>query len=218
MQAVPIRVLIADRQPRLRSILSRSAIHIIGEAFDGIEAIAKTVDLDPDILLLDFKLPSADALTILQIVQRRAPRSKVILFASSEYRDEFAEAMRLGCSGILLKESPTSLIKKSIEKVHAGEVWLDRNTIAAVVRQFGSHREALAYLLTRREREVIVGIARGLKNKQIAEQMSITEQTVKNHLRKLFDKLGVSDRLELALYAIHNGLHLHSESFRHNEG
>jgi|GraSoiStandDraft_50_1057286.scaffolds.fasta_scaffold214644_2 two-component system, NarL family, nitrate/nitrite response regulator NarL len=217
MLAVPIRVLIADTQPivleGLRSVLSPSGIHVIGEAFDGIEAITKTIDLDPDVLVLDFKLPRADALTVLQSVQSRAPRSKVILFASSEYRGEFPEAIRLGCSGILLKESSTDLIKKSIEKVHAGEIWLDTKTIAAVLHQFGSHRGALVCPLTKREREVIAGIARGLKNKQIAEQMSISEQTVKNHLQKLFDKLGVSDRLELALYAIHTGLHVELESF-----
>ena len=131
------------------------------------------------------------------------------------------EAMKLGCSGILSKDSSVSLIEKSIQKVYAGEIWLDSNTTAAVIRQFASPtdfppvhgatngkptRERAQ--LSQREREIIILIAQGYKNKEIAEKMFITEQTVKNHLHNVFDKLGVSDRLELALYAIHNSLHL----------
>jgi two-component system nitrate/nitrite response regulator NarL len=105
--------------------------------------------------------------------------------------------------------------------VFAGEIWLDSNTTAAVIRQFASPTDFPAVhaggngkaareraQLSQREREIIVLIAQGYKNKEIAEKMFITEQTVKNHLHNVFDKLGVSDRLELALYAIHNSLHL----------
>ena len=127
--------------------------------------------------------------------------------------------MKLGCSGILSKESAISLIERSIAKVYAGEIWLDSNTTAAVIRQFASPAEFPAPAnngktsreraqLSQREREIIILIAQGYKNKEIAEKMFITEQTVKNHLHNVFDKLGVSDRLELALYAIHNSLHL----------
>jgi two-component system, NarL family, nitrate/nitrite response regulator NarL len=144
----------------------------------------------------------------------------VLLFASSEHKEEFVEAMKLGCSGVLLKEGPVGLIEKSVHKVCAGEIWLDSNTTAAVIRQFASpgdfpssqhpngkpNRERAQ--LSQREREIIVLIAQGYKNKEIAEKMFITEQTVKNHLHNVFDKLGVSDRLELALYAIHNSLHV----------
>jgi DNA-binding NarL/FixJ family response regulator len=128
--------------------------------------------------------------------------------------------MKLGCSGILLKEASTALIEKSIVKVRDGEIWLDSNTTAAVIRQFASPVETQPTAtngtknireraqLSQREREIIVLIAQGYKNKEIAEKMFITEQTVKNHLHNVFDKLGVSDRLELALYAIHNSLHV----------
>jgi DNA-binding NarL/FixJ family response regulator len=150
----------------------------------------------------------------------------VILFASAENKDEFVEAMKLGCSGILLKETSTALIEKSIHRVHAGEIWLDSTTTAAVIRHFASPKDFPAAhapsahsggngktpreraQLSQREREIIVLIAQGYKNKEIAEKMFITEQTVKNHLHNVFDKLGVSDRLELALYAIHNSLHV----------
>ena len=222
--AASIRVLIADEQPivleGLRSVLSQHPnIHIVGEASDGMEAIDKTVHLDPDIVVMDIKLPRVDGLTVLRSLQTRAPRSKVIIFAAGDTKDEFVEAMKLGCSGILLKGASTGLIEKSIQKVYAGEIWLDSNTTAAVIRQFASPSDFPAAhpngkptreraQLSQREREIIVLIAQGYKNKEIAEKMFITEQTVKNHLHNVFDKLGVSDRLELALFAIHNSLHL----------
>src|SRR5437763_216248 len=219
-----IRLLIVDGQPivleGLRHVLGQqSRIQIVGEAIDGIEAIEKAVQLDPDVLLMDLKLPRIDGLSVLRNVQTRAPRCKVILFASSDSKDDFVEAMKLGCCGILLKEASPSLIEKSIVRVHGGETWLASNTTAAVIRHFaapgefpGGHNNGKTTReraqLSQREREIIVLIAQGYKNKEIAEKMFITEQTVKNHLHNVFDKLGVSDRLELALYAIHNSLHL----------
>ena len=106
--------------------------------------------------------------------------------------------------------------------MHAGEIWLDSHTTAAVIRQFARRRRgaraagirrrplanASARLLSQREREIVALVAQGFKNKEMAEKMFISEQTVKNHLHNIFDKLGVSDRLELALYAIHRKLHL----------
>ena len=224
MSTAPIRVLIADGHPivleGLRNVLNQQAsIQVVGEAADGMEAIEKAVSLDPDVVMMDLRMPRVDGLTVLRSIHTRAPRSKVILFSGSDSKDEFVEAMKLGCSGILSKESAISLIERSIAKVYAGEIWLDSNTTAAVIRQFASPAEFPAPAnngkssreraqLSQREREIIILIAQGYKNKEIAEKMFITEQTVKNHLHNVFDKLGVSDRLELALYAIHNSLHL----------
>jgi two-component system nitrate/nitrite response regulator NarL len=225
MSSAPIRVLIADGHPivleGLRTVLGHQpTLQVVGEAADGMEAIEKTVSLDPDVVLMELKLPRVDGLTVLRSIQARAGRSKVILFSSSENKEEFVEAMKLGCSGILSKDSSITLIEKSILKVFAGEIWLDSNTTAAVIRQFASPTDFPAVhagngkttreraQLSQREREIIILIAQGYKNKEIAEKMFITEQTVKNHLHNVFDKLGVSDRLELALYAIHNSLHL----------
>ncbi len=222
--STPIRVLIADGAPivlqGLRRVLeNHSTIEVVGEATDGLDTIDKAVALEPDVVLMDLKLPRVDGLTVLRSIQSRT-KSRVILFAAADHRDEFVEAMKLGCSGILHKDVPTSLIEKSIEKVNAGEIWLDSNTTAAVMRKFAAPGEASPSgpangkapreraQLSQREREIIVLIAQGYKNKEIAEKMFITEQTVKNHLHNVFDKLGVSDRLELALYAIHNSLHL----------
>jgi DNA-binding NarL/FixJ family response regulator len=124
----------------------------------------------------------------------------------------------MGARGIVLKQTASELIVKSIRKVHAGEIWLDSQTTAAVMRQFASATAEPAPVqggrvrerspLSAREREIVALVAQGYKNKEMAEKMFISEQTVKNHLHNIFDKLGVSDRLELALYAIHKGLHL----------
>jgi DNA-binding NarL/FixJ family response regulator len=220
-----IRLLIAEDQPvvraGLRAILeTASDIQIVGEAGDGQEAIERALDLSPDVIISELRLPKSDGLAILRNLQGRGLPTKFLLFTSSDNKDDFIEAMKLGCSGILLKDAAPALIVKSIQKVNAGEIWLDSNTTAAVIRQFASpvdsatpHASAGAKpreraQLSQREREIIVLIAQGYKNKEIAEKMFITEQTVKNHLHNVFDKLGVSDRLELALYAIHNSLHL----------
>ncbi len=230
MPTQPIRVLIADGQPivleGLRCVLNQySHVQVVGEAADGIELIEKATHLEPDVILLDFKLPRVDGLSVLRNIRDRVLGTKVIMFASADSKDEFVEAMKLGCSGILLKENSTSLIEKSIQRVQAGEIWLDSNTTAAVIRHFASPKDFPAAhtaggsssnnkasreraQLSQREREIIILIAQGYKNKEIAEKMFITEQTVKNHLHNVFDKLGVSDRLELALYAIHNSLHV----------
>jgi DNA-binding NarL/FixJ family response regulator len=163
-----------------------------------------------------------DGLAAMQALQQIMPQVKVIVLTASEDKNEFVQAMKLGCSGIVLKQTAPDLIVKSIRKVHGGEIWLDSHTTAAVMRQFASPSEALVAPtvskggrerspLSTREREIVGLVAQGYKNKEMAEKMFISEQTVKNHLHNIFDKLGVSDRLELALYAIHKGLHLSAE-------
>lgn len=224
MSTTPIRVFLADAHPivleGLKRVLNQQpGIEVVGEAWDGMDAIDKIVQTSPDVVLLDLKMPRVDGLTVLRSIQTRAPQSRVILFTSTENKEDFVEAMKLGCCGILQKDASVGMIEKSIHKVHAGEIWLDSNTTAAVFRSFASPGEFSAShtngklpreraQLSQREREIIILIAQGYKNKEIAEKMFITEQTVKNHLHNVFDKLGVSDRLELALYAIHNSLHI----------
>jgi len=218
----PVKVLIADDHPIVREGLRRllsleDDVEIVGEASDG-EATVSMVDrLDPDIVLLDIRMPGMDGFGALQKLQRLGKKTRVIVLTASEDKNEYVQAMKLGCSGIVLKQTAADLIIKSIRKVHAGEIWLDSHTTAAVMRQFsnpldsnnssgGRGRERSP--LSTREREIVTLVAQGYKNKEMAEKMFISEQTVKNHLHNIFDKLGVSDRLELALYAIHKGLHV----------
>jgi len=223
----PIRIVIADDHPifrdSLKHLLSReSDFQVVAEVGHGDEVLPALEIHKPDILLLDLKMPGTHGLTILQKLQiSNTAATRVIVLTASDDKSEFVHAMKLGTCGIVLKQSPTDLLFKSIRKVHAGEIWLDSDTTSAVMQQFatgvddrplpapalnGRSRERSP--LSQREREIVGLVAQGFKNKEMAEKMFISEQTVKNHLHNIFDKLGVSDRLELALYAIHKKLHL----------
>lgn len=220
-----IRVVIADDHPIVRDGLKKllaleDDLEVVGEAGDGREVLERVQELEPDVLLLDLRMPNLDGLSALQALQQSNRSTRVIVLTASEDKNEFVQAMKLGCSGIVLKQTAPDLIVKSIRKVHAGEIWLDSHTTAAVMRQFSSPMDLAAAgqtktrersPLSQREREIVALVAQGYKNKEMAEKMFISEQTVKNHLHNIFDKLGVSDRLELALYAIHKGLHVGNE-------
>jgi DNA-binding NarL/FixJ family response regulator len=225
-----VRIVLADDHPIVRDGLKKlleleEDFAVVGEASDGREVLQKVQELDPDVLLLDLRMPNLDGLSALQALQQTNSRTRVIVLTASEDKNEFVQAMKLGCSGIVLKQTAPDLIVKSIRKVHSGEIWLDSLTTAAVMRQFSSGMEVVNGAsgsvkgrerspLSAREREIVALVAQGYKNKEMAEKMFISEQTVKNHLHNIFDKLGVSDRLELALYAIHKGLHLAPDTTR----
>jgi two-component system, NarL family, nitrate/nitrite response regulator NarL len=215
-----IRIVIADDHPifrdGLRKLLSlEEDFRVVAEARDGKEVLEVLEEHQPDILLLDLKMPGLDGLTALQKLQNSRTKTKVIVLTASEDKNQFVQAMKFGTCGIVLKQTATELLIKSIRKVHSGEIWLDSHTTAAVMRQFSSPMESVPLgsrdrdrsPLSQREREIVVLVAQGFKNKEMAEKMFISEQTVKNHLHNIFDKLGVSDRLELALYAIHKNIH-----------
>jgi DNA-binding NarL/FixJ family response regulator len=226
VHSAKIRVGIVDDHPIVREGLRRlledqGDIEIVGECENGRQALELVEDLHPDVLLLDLKMPGMDGLTALQMLQHSTHKTRVIVLTASEDKNEWVQAMKLGCSGIVVKQTQPELIVKSIRKVHSGEIWLDSHTTAAVMRQFSSSQDSVSpdaaksgrerSPLSAREREIVALVAQGYKNKEMAEKMFISEQTVKNHLHNIFDKLGVSDRLELALYAIHKGLHLSAE-------
>jgi DNA-binding NarL/FixJ family response regulator len=219
-----IRVVLADDHPIVREGLRKlltleEDIEVVGEAADGREVVKLVQETTPDVVVLDLRMPHMDGLATLQALQQLERKVRVIILTASEDKNEFVQAMKLGCSGIVLKQTAPELIVKSIRKVHSGEIWLDSHTTAAVMRQFagpgemapedhGPGRGRERSPLSQREREIVGLVAQGYKNREMAEKMFISEQTVKNHLHNIFDKLGVSDRLELALYAIHKGLHL----------
>ena len=223
-----IRIVVADDHPIFRDGLCKllaleEDFEVVAQAQDGREVLDVLQQYEPDILLLDLKMPGLDGLATLQRLQQAKNKTRVIVLTASDDKNEFVQAMKLGTSGIVLKQTATELLIKSIRKVHAGEIWLDSHTTAAVIRQFVANDEAGPIThqmptsapprererspLSQREREIVALVAQGFKNKEMAEKMFISEQTVKNHLHNIFDKLGVSDRLELALYAIHNNLH-----------
>jgi two-component system nitrate/nitrite response regulator NarL len=173
----------------------------------------------PDVALLGWPASSPNSQRIFASIQEAKAPTRIIMLVKDDVKEDFVEAVRQGCCGIVPKQTSTELLLKSIRKVHAGEFWLDRMTTAEVIRRLAKRsvpapatgsrmgiREHAA-ALSQRETEIVILVAQGFKNKEMAERMFISEQTVKNHLHNIFDKLGVSDRLELALYAIHHNLH-----------
>jgi two-component system nitrate/nitrite response regulator NarL len=210
-----IRVVIADdhaifREGVCRLVERAGDIAVVGEAANGAEAVRLVTKLKPDILLLDLRMPDKDGLSVLEEVNFDSIPTRVIVVTAAEEDRDIVRAMRLGARGVLLKQSASELLIKSIYKVNAGEIWLDNKMTNEVVEAFkksstfGPRRDKP--LLSEREREIVQLVAQGYRNREIGEKLFISEQTVKNHLHNIFDKLGVSDRLELALYAIHHRL------------
>ena len=139
----PIRVLISDDHPIVRDGLRKllgleDDLEVVGEAGDGEATVLLVEKLDPDVLLLDLRMPGVDGFGALQRLRKLNRRTRVIILTASEDKNEFVQAMKLGCSGIVLKQTAAELIIKSIRRVHAGEIWLDSNTTAAVMQQFSS--------------------------------------------------------------------------------
>jgi two-component system nitrate/nitrite response regulator NarL len=210
-----IRVLVADDHPIFRDGLRKLLegepdVAIVGEASSGSECIQLLGKLKPDILLLDLRMPDKDGLAVLEEVNFDALQTKVIVVTATEDDRDVVRAMRLGARGVVLKQSATDLLLRSIRKVHQGEIWLDQRMTAEVMKAFAKSSEGGVRrekpLLSDREKEIVQLVAQGYRNREIGEKLFISEQTVKNHLHNIFDKLGVSDRLELALYAIHHRL------------
>jgi DNA-binding NarL/FixJ family response regulator len=208
-----IRVLLADDhaifRDGLRKLLeNEDDISIVGEASNGTQAIQMLAKLKPDILLLDLRMPDKDGLAVLEEVNFDSLATRVIVLTATEDDREVVRAIRMGARGIVLKDSATDLLLKSIRTVHAGEIWLDKKKTSDVIEAFKKSAEAGPRrekpLLSDREKEIVGLVAQGFRNREIGEKLFISEQTVKNHLHNIFDKLGVSDRLELALYAIHH--------------
>src|SRR4029077_7859557 len=210
-----IRVLLADDhaifRDGLRKLLGADEdMIIVGEAQNGAECIKPLAKLKPDILLLDLRMPDKDGLAVLEEVNFDTIPTRVVVLTAAEDDRDVVRAMRLGARGVVVKQSATDLLVKSIHRVFAGEIWLDNRMMSEVMKALstasasGPRRENT--LLSDREKEIVHLVAQGFRNKEIGEKLFISEQTVKNHLHNIFDKLGVSDRLELALYAIHHRL------------
>jgi two-component system, NarL family, nitrate/nitrite response regulator NarL len=217
-----IRVLIADDSSLFRDGLSNLVsaqrdFHVAGTVDSAATANEQIRLIKPDIILLGWSASAPASQRIFAAIQDGKLQTRIIMMVSDDGKEDLVEAIRMGCSGIVPKTTSTELLLKSIRKVHAGEIWLDRMSTADVIRRLskkGSGNTAARQglrdqgaALSTREREIVGLIAQGFKNKDMAERLFISEQTVKNHLHNIFDKLGVSDRLELALYAIHHKLH-----------
>jgi len=217
--AQPIRVLLVDDHAIMRSglrlIIEREAnLIVIGEAGNRIDALATAGQEQPDITLLDLNLPGTSGLDLIPELLAASSNTRILILTGVADPDAHGRAMRHGAMGIVLKEKAPEVLIKAIDKVFKGEVWLDRSMIASV---FGAKSRASSAknsdpeavkiaTLTERERQVLSLISEGLKNKQIAERLFISETTVSHHLTSIFGKLQVSDRLGLIIYAYRHWL------------
>jgi DNA-binding NarL/FixJ family response regulator len=213
-----VRVLIADDHPifrdGLRHLLEAHAkFRVVGEAGDGAEAVKLARQLKPDILLLDLAMPKVAGREVLQELAASALPVRTIVLAAAAKRRQILEALVLGAQGVVLKKSATRLLLKSIRSVMAGQYWVGRESVSDLVKALREYMpppvpqgRPKTFGLTPRELEVVAVVVAGYTNKEIAQKFSISEQTVKHHLSKIFDKLGVSNRLELALFAISHHL------------
>jgi two-component system nitrate/nitrite response regulator NarL len=213
-----IRVLIADDHPivryGLRRLLEEGAeFCVAGEAADGGEAVTLARELSPDLLLLDIAMPRLSGLEALRHLSISESPVLTVLLGESLDNGKLIEAVRLGARGVVFKDSPPSLLVKALRSVIAGQYWLGRDTVGDLVRSLQKKESAPAVpdagpgsRLTPREREMIAAVTAGRSNKEIAAKLALSEDTVKHHLTNIFDKLGLSNRIELAVFAIENRL------------
>jgi two-component system, NarL family, nitrate/nitrite response regulator NarL len=219
----PIRLVLADDHPIFRDGLRRLLeaepdLKVIGEAQDGAEAVKMARQLKPDILLLDLAMPKHPGLEALRELSTESGSSvRVILLTAAAEKNQIVEALQLGARGVVLKDSATQLLLKAIHTVMSGEYWVGRESVSnlvqylrTLVQSSGEEARQRKFGLTPRELEIVSAVVAGYSNKEIAEYFKISEDTVKHHLSNIFDKLGVSTRLELALFAVNQSLPLKS--------
>lgn len=210
--AAPIRILMVDDHAMMRRSLcllleNHAQVCVAGEAATGQEALKWLQSETADIVLLDLMLKTESGLELLPLLQQAAPQMRVIILTGWHETSMHRRAIALGAHGLVLKDQAFEVLFKAIERVHAGEMWIERNLMAEVIADMNTARHqpdpevAKIATLSPREREVIEFLARGLKNKQIAAQLFISETTVRHHLTSIFQKLEVTDRVELVIYA-----------------
>jgi DNA-binding NarL/FixJ family response regulator len=215
MSSAPIRIVIADDHPIFRDGLRRLLeaepdLRIVGEAADGAEAVAMVGQLQPDILLLDLAMPRVPGMDALRELASGKNPVRTILLTASVERPQIVEALQLGARGVVLKESATQVLLKSITTVMAGSYWVGRESVPdlkeLVLENAAPEQPGVSYGLTRREMQMVAAIVEGSSNREIAQKFNVREDTVKHHLTSIFSKLGVSTRLELAVFAIDHRL------------
>ena len=216
--AAAVRIQLVDDHAVVRSglrllIESRSDWRVVAETGDAAAAVEAAAREQPDVILLDLDLGRDKGLECLPKLLEAAPVSRVLVLTGLRDAEMHQQAVRLGAAGVVLKDKAAESLLKAIECVHAGETWLERVMTANLLAELARAKKAPANptesrinSLSPREREVIELLTEGLRNKDIAERMHISEATVRHHFTSIFHKLDVSDRLGLTIYAFRHGL------------
>ena len=214
----PIRVLIADDQPLYRRGLevvlhTEENIEVVGEAENGEEAIAKAEELAPDVVLMDVRMPRINGIEATQAIRDRVPTTKILMLTVSDEDSDLYEAIKAGASGYLLKEVSVEEVADSIRAVMQGESKITPSMASKLINEFSAmskradERQRLpAPALTARELEVLKLVAKGMSNREIADELFISENTVKNHVRNILEKLHLHSRMEAVMYALREKL------------
>ncbi len=219
MLSQTIRIVIADDhalfRAGLRMLLETEAdLRVLAEAADGVEELDAVRTHNPDVLLLDLLMPRQPGLEVLRSLADAASSVRTIMLTAAIDNAQMIEALQLGAQGVVLKDCAPQLLVKGIRAVVSGEYWVGRERVSNLVRYLqtiktpsqveASPRQKFG--LTKRELQVIAAIVSGDTNKDIAQRYSLSEDTVKHHLTNIFDKCGLSNRLELALFAVNHRL------------
>ncbi len=209
-----ITVIVADdhalfREGLVMLLSQQNDLKVVGEAADGLETVSLVEALQPDILLLDIRMPKLSGLEVLAKIRLKSPSTRTLILSGFFEDEDIAEAFHRGAKGYLVKVATHQDLVKAIRTTHAGELWAERKVLSQVVdsllqRMEGLNppRSALRETLTGREQEVVKWVIHGMMNKEIATQLGISEKTVKAHLSNIFSKLKVSRRLQLLLHRI----------------
>lgn len=208
-----IRVMITDDHSLIREGLKQllefdGSIEIVGEASNGVECLEKIKECDPEVLLLDINMPEKNGIEVLKQMKADNSQIKILILTVHNEMDYLVQAVDIGVDGYILKDSESSELKKAIRTVKSGENYIQPSLIPALNSQLlnrDTDKDRIS-LLTNRELEVLVQVANGMFNKEIAINLNISERTVKNHISNIFKKIDVSDRTQAAVFAIKNNI------------
>lgn len=208
-----IRVMITDDHSLIREGLKQllefdGSIEIVGEASNGVECLEKLEECNPEVLLLDINMPEKNGIEVLKQMKAENLQIKVLILTVHNEMDYLMQAVDIGVDGYILKDSESSELKKAIRTVKDGENYIQPSLIPALNSQLlnrDTDKDRIS-LLTNRELEVLVQVANGMFNKEIATNLNISERTVKNHISNIFKKIDVSDRTQAAVFAIKNNI------------
>ena len=218
LQVDPIRVLVVDDHALFRRGLQmvleqEPDIEVVGEASDGSEAVAQAADKLPDIVLMDVRMPKRGGIDACTAIHEAVPSAKIIMLTISDEEADLYDAIKAGASGYLLKEISIEEVASAIRAVHGGQSLISPSMASKLLTEFASmikrtddRQQVPTPRLTDREMEVLKLVAKGLNNRDIAKQLFISENTVKNHIRNILEKLQLHSRMEAVVYAVREKL------------